>query len=59
MRFDEPDTRQAYRQGARDLYECIAAGLEQDEQRLIQAWLGELETWQDFDPPHPPAAILR
>jgi hypothetical protein len=59
MRFDEPDTREAYRRGARDLYESIARDLARSQVRNIEAWLEELETWQEFDPPPPPLPSLR
>ena len=54
MRYDEPDVREAYRSGAVDLFETIAAVLSARQARDIKEWLQELETWQDFDPPAPP-----
>lgn len=54
MRFDEPDVREAYRRGARDAYESAAAGLRRSEARKVEAWLNELDGWQDSDPPAPP-----
>jgi len=54
MRFDEPDVREAYRRGARDAYECAAAGIRQTEARKIKAWLDELDGWRYSDPPLPP-----
>ena len=59
MRFDEPDTREAYRRGARDLFECVAGALTPNELRVLEAWFEEVENWQEFDPPHPPTPFLR
>jgi hypothetical protein len=58
MRFDEPDVREAYRLGARDCFESVAASLGRRRAREIEAWLKELETWQEEDPPLAPAAPL-
>jgi len=54
MRFDEPDVREAYRRGARDAYESVAAKLSRSEGRDLKAWLSALEGWEDGDPPNPP-----
>lgn len=59
MRFDEPEARAAYRLGARDCYESLAGGLSRQRAREFEAWLEELETWQEFDPPPPPLPELR
>jgi hypothetical protein len=56
MRFHEPDVREAYRRGARDTYEGLAAGLTRSKAREFEAWLDELEAWQDGEPPLPPQA---
>lgn len=54
MRFDERDVREAYRRGARDAYESAAAGMRKSEATKVEAWLEELEAWEDSDPPPPP-----
>jgi hypothetical protein len=59
MRFDEPETREAYRRGAQDLLECIQAELPKRKLRELQKWLSELDAWEEFDPPAPPPASLR
>jgi hypothetical protein len=59
MRFDEPDARDAYRRGARDLFESLEGGLTVHRKREVESWLKELETWEEFDPPLPPAPELR
>lgn len=56
MRFDEPDVREAYRRGARDCLEALASGITTRRVREIKKWLGELEAWQDDEPPSPPTA---
>ena len=53
MRFHEPDVREAYRRGARDLYERIVTGLKAQQAREIDGWLNELDTWEDGEPPSP------
>jgi hypothetical protein len=53
MRFHEPDVREAYRRGARDLYEGLAQGLKPQQARKIEAWLNELDAWEDGEPPAP------
>lgn len=59
MRFDEPDVREGYRRGARDCYESAVAGLKARQCREIEAWLKELDAWQDGDPPPPPLGLAR
>jgi hypothetical protein len=54
MRFDEPETREAYRRGARDLLECVQPDLPKRRLREVQEWVSQLESWQEFDPPGPP-----
>jgi hypothetical protein len=54
MRFDEPDVREAYRRGARDCYENVQLQLKARKARDIEAWLNQLDVWQDDDPPPPP-----
>lgn len=54
MRFDEPDVREAYRRGAHDAHESASAGMRRSEARKVEAWLAELDAWQDSDPPPPP-----
>ena len=54
MRYDEPDVREAYRQGARDAFESVASTLNRSEARSVKAWLDALEGWEDGDPPNPP-----
>ena len=57
MRFHEPDVREAYRRGARDCYDSLIATLKADQVRQMQAWLGELDDWDDGDPPPPPFGL--
>jgi hypothetical protein len=54
MRFDEPDVREAYRRGARDLYDSVIGALKSRPARQIETWIAELESWNDGEPPHPP-----
>lgn len=54
MRYDEPDVREAYRQGARDAFESVAGALSRAEARAVKAWLEALVRWDDGDPPNPP-----
>ena len=54
MQYETPETREAYRQGARDAYESAFAGLRTGEARMLEDWLTDLEAWQDGDPPSPP-----
>jgi hypothetical protein len=54
MGFDEPDVRDAYRQGARDLYESIVGGMRPRQAREREAWLRELDKWEHGEPPPPP-----
>lgn len=53
MRFHEPDVRDAYRRGARDLYEGMATVLKPGPAREIEGWLDELDSWEDGEPPSP------
>ena len=53
MRFQEPDVREAYRRGARDLYEGIVTDLKPRQARAIEGWLNELDSWEDGEPPSP------
>lgn len=53
MRFHEPDVRDAYRRGARDLYEGMATVLKPGQVRKIEGWLHELDSWEDGEPPSP------
>jgi hypothetical protein len=55
MRFDEPDTRDAYRRGAQDVLESLESSLTSRQNREFKSWLQELESWQEFDPPPPPS----
>ena len=55
MRFDEPDTRDAYREGARDVFESVSSRLSKQKAAEFKAWLADLENWDAFDPPPPPA----
>lgn len=57
MRFDEPDVREGYRRGARDCYESAVGALKPGKSREIEAWLSELDAWQDGDPPQPPLGL--
>ena len=57
MRFHEPDVREAYRRGARDCYESLIATLKAGQAREMEAWLRELDGWQDGDPPPPPFGL--
>jgi hypothetical protein len=57
MRFDEPDVREGYRRGARDCYESAVKAMKVRRAREIEAWLNELDAWQDDDPPPPPAGL--
>jgi len=57
MKYDEPDVREAYRRGARDGLDILADRLTQRQLSQIEAWLEELEVWQDSDPP--PGPVLR
>ena len=57
MRFQEPDVREAYRRGARDCYESIVAVLKARQVRELEAWLSDLDKWEDDDPPLPPAGL--
>jgi hypothetical protein len=59
MRFDEPDTREAYRRAARDCFESLQGDLSQARCREYATWLEELETWEEFDPPLPPTPRSR
>ncbi len=54
MRFDEPDEREAYLNGARDCYEIVVAALAPRKAREVEKWLSELGAWEDGDPPTPP-----
>lgn len=54
MEFDEPDVREAYRQGARDCFESVAHALNRRQAREIEAWLDALDGWEHDDPPHAP-----
>jgi hypothetical protein len=54
MRFDEPDVREAYRQGARDCFESLSGALTKRQARQIEAWLKELDSWDYSDPPPAP-----
>jgi hypothetical protein len=56
MRFDEPDVRDAYRRGVRDLYETITGLMKPHHARQIEAWLDELDAWEHGEPPTPPLA---
>jgi hypothetical protein len=56
MRFDEPDVREAYKQGARDSVEKAVGGLKLQHARELKGWLNKLDSWQDGDPP--PAPLL-
>lgn len=57
MRFHEPDVREAYRRGARDCYESLIQTLKVRQAREVEAWLSELEGWEDGDPPMPPVGL--
>lgn len=57
MRFHEPDVREAYRRGARDCYESLAATLKTRHAREIEAWLTDLDGWEDGDPSQPPLGL--
>jgi len=54
MRFDEPDVREAYRRGVRDLYESVIGAIRSRQAREIETWLRELDAWDDGEPPPPP-----
>lgn len=55
MHFNEPDVREAYRQGARDCFESFVRSTVPSRQRsLIEAWLQRLNDWQDSEEPPPP-----
>lgn len=56
MRFDEPDVREAYRRGARDCLDSIARSTSGRQIHALEAWLKELEAWEDSDDP-PPAPL--
>lgn len=57
MRFDEPDVREGYRRGARDCYESAVGAMKARRADEIEAWLSELDVWQDDDPPPPPPGL--
>lgn len=57
MRFHEPDVREAYRRGARDCYEGLIATLKAYQSRKVEAWLSELDAWEDGEPPQPPFGL--
>jgi hypothetical protein len=57
MRFYEPDVREAYRRGARDCYESLIATLKAYQAREVEAWLTDLDGWEDGDPPPPPLGL--
>ena len=52
MRFQEPDVREAYRRGARDLYEGLSTDLKPSQARKIVGWLNDLDAWEDGEPPY-------
>ncbi len=54
MGFDEPDVRDAYRRGARDLYESVMGWMKPRQASEIDAWFGELDVWEHGEPPQPP-----
>lgn len=54
MRLDEPDVREAYRRGARDCFESVAAKLSRRQAHDLEAWLKELDAWDYSDPPSAP-----
>jgi hypothetical protein len=54
MRFHEPDVRDAYRRGARDLYESLMRTMKARKAREIETWLRELDDWDEGEPPPPP-----
>jgi hypothetical protein len=54
MRFHEPDVREAFRSGARDLFDALANDLKPRRAQAIESWLRELDAWDDGDPPSPP-----
>jgi hypothetical protein len=57
MRFHEPDVREAYRRGARDSYEALSSCLKPHQIDEVEAWLSELDGWEDGDPPLPPIRL--
>lgn len=57
MRFDEPDVREAYRRGARDCFESVANRLTGRQAREVEAWLDQLDAWQELDPPSAPLSL--
>ena len=54
MRYEESDEREAYRLGARDLFEILEKDLSRRKARQIEGWLKELDAWEHSDPPPPP-----
>lgn len=57
MRFDEPDAREAYRRGARDLYEAAQHSFSKRQATSIEKWLDDLDEWHEFDPPPAPTIL--
>ena len=57
MRFDEPDVREAYRQGARDCYESLMTSLKPRDIEKLEAWLSQLDGWEDGEPPLTPSGL--
>lgn len=54
MRFHEPDVRDAYRLGARELYDAVSERMKSQHVRAIEQWLAELDSWDDGEPPATP-----
>jgi len=54
MSFDDPKVRQAFVRGVRATYLSVAFHIPVREQKALETWLAELDTWHCGDPPTAP-----
>ena len=52
--YGDPDVRNAFRDGARQMYESLVIDLEPRQERAVRQWLAELDSWIGGPPPPPP-----
>ena len=56
MRINTVTGREAYRRGARDMFEHTFHRVPAPQLRELEQWLKELDSWEVGDPPPPPKA---
>lgn len=57
MDYDNIDVRDAYRRGARDVFDALYVRLASTEMRDLRRWLERLEEWRLGRPPAPPYEV--